>query len=107
MSFFEPTRDITLINRRRLIGFLSMAVAGGIISRREAMAYYQDSSQKTGIDTSKWNTETINAMAGTREIDTAADLHALVPETTEGTVQYWNVGPTNASPDLDWKFYDE
>ena len=32
MSFFEPTRDITLINRRRLIGFLSMAVAGGIVS---------------------------------------------------------------------------
>jgi multiple sugar transport system substrate-binding protein len=107
MSFFEPTRDITLINRRRLIGFLSMAVAGGIVSRGEALAYYQDAAQQTEMDPSKWNPETINALAGTREIDTAADLHALVPETTEGTVQYWNVGPTNASPDLDWTMYDD
>jgi multiple sugar transport system substrate-binding protein len=107
MSFFEPTRDLTLINRRRLIGFLSMAVAGGIISRREALAYFQDASQKTGVDPTKWNPETIQAMAGTREVDTAAELHAVVPETTEGTIQYWNVGPSQGEPQIDFDKYDE
>src|SRR3954454_14526864 len=107
MSFFQPTRNLTLINGPRLLGFLSMAVAGGVVSRSEALAYYQDSAQPPEMDPSKWNPETINALAGTREIDTAADLHALVPETTEGTVQYWNVGPTNASHDLDWTMYDD
>ena len=107
MSIFEPTRDPFVISRRRLVGFLAGAAAAGIISKQQALAYLQDASQKTGVDPSKWNPETINAMAGTREVDTAGDLHALVPETTEGTIQYWNVGPAEGEPQITFDLYDE
>src|SRR5215210_8035900 len=107
MTFFEPTRDPLAINRRRLMGCLAGAVAAGIVSKSEALAYLQDSSAKTGVTAEEWNPETINALAGTREVDTGAELHALVPESTEGTVQYWNVGPTQASPQITKDLYDE
>ena len=63
MTYFEPTRDPVLINRRRLMGFLTGAVAAGIISKSEALAYLQDASKKTGVDPTKWNPETVEAMA--------------------------------------------
>jgi multiple sugar transport system substrate-binding protein len=105
--FHGPTRDIQLINRRRLLGFLSGAVAAGIITRSQAYAYLQDASEKTGVTAEDWNTETINAMAGTRTFDTAGDAHAIVPESTEGAVSFWNVGPTEASPDITKTLYQE
>ena len=37
MTLFAPTRDIHRINRRRLLGFLSGAVAAGIISKGQAL----------------------------------------------------------------------
>ena len=105
--FHGPTRDIQLINRRRLLGFLSGAVAAGIITRSQAYAYLQDASEKTGVTAEEWNTETINALAGTQTFDTAGDAHAIVPESTEGAVAYWNVGPTEASPDIAKTLYQE
>ena len=98
MTFYEPTRNPLIINRRRLMGFLAGAVAAGIVTKSEALAYLQDASEKTGVTAEEWNPETINAWPARREVDTAADLHALVPETTEGTIQYWNVGPNQAEP---------
>src|ERR671911_2476935 len=107
MTFYEPTRNPLLINRRRLMGFLAGAVAAGIVTKSEALAYLQDASEKTGVTAEEWNPETINALAGTREVDTASDLHALVPESTEGTIQYWNVGPTEPDPQIKKDLYDE
>jgi multiple sugar transport system substrate-binding protein len=107
MTLYEPTRNPLIINRRRLMGFLAGAVASGIVTKSEALAYLQDSSAKTGVTAEEWNPETINALAGTREVDTGAELHALVPESTEGTIQYWNVGPTEASPQITKDLYDE
>ena len=103
MSFYEPTRNPVIINRRRLMGFLAGAVAAGIVTRSEALAYLQ--SEKTGVTAEEWNPETINAMAGTKEFDTAAELHALIPETTEGSVQYWNVEPNQAEPEIAHEMY--
>ena len=105
--FHGPTRDIQLINRRRLLSFLSGAVAAGIITRSQAYAYLQDASEKTGVTAEEWNTDTINALAGTQTFDTAGDLHAIVPESTEGSVSYWNVGPTEASPDIAKTLYQD
>jgi multiple sugar transport system substrate-binding protein len=102
---YQPTRNPLVINRRRLIGFLGGAVAAGIISQNQALAYLQDS--KTGITAENWNPETVRELAGTREVDTAGDLHALVPESTEGTIQYWNVGPNEASAQIDKDLYQE
>jgi len=105
MTFYEPTRNPLIINRRRLMGFLAGAVAAGIITKSEALAYLQDASEKTGVTAEEWNPEKINALAGTREVDTVADLHALVPEMTEGTVQYWNVEPNQAEPEIAHEMY--
>src|SRR5215207_707416 len=107
MTFYEPTRNPLRINRRRLMGFLAGAVAAGIVTKSEALAYLQDASEKTGVTAEEWNTETINALAGTREVDTEADLHALVPESTEGTIQYWNVGPGVPDPQITKDLYQE
>src|SRR5215204_56093 len=107
MTFYEPTRNPLIINRRRLMGFLAGAAAAGMVTKSEALAYLQDASEKTGVTAEEWNPETINALAGTRKVDTEAELHALVPETTEGTIQYWNVGPTEASPQITKQLYDE
>ena len=49
MTFYAPTRNPQTINRRRLIGFLTGAVAAGVISKSEVLAYLQDSSAKTGV----------------------------------------------------------
>ena len=65
MTFYEPTRNPLIINRRRLMGFLAGAVAAGIVTRSEALAYLQDSSAKTGVTAEEWNPETIKALAGT------------------------------------------
>ncbi|MFT4038660.1 MAG: sugar ABC transporter substrate-binding protein [Thermomicrobiales bacterium] len=105
--FHGPTRDVQLINRRRLLGFLSGAVAAGIITRSQAYAYLQDASDKTGVTAEEWNIETINAKAGTRTFDTAGDAHAIVPESTEGAIAYWNNGPTEASPDIAKTLYQD
>src|SRR5688572_2525964 len=105
MSIYEPTRNPLIINRRRLMSFLAGAVAAGIVTRSEALAYLQDASEKTGVTAEEWNPETINALAGTTEVDTAAQLHALIPETTEGTVQYWDVEPNQADPEISHEMY--
>src|ERR687894_2879490 len=107
MSFYEPTRNPLIINRRRLMGFLAGAMAAGIVTKSQALAYLQDSSAKTGVTAEEWNPKTIRALAGTREVNTETDLHALVPPTTEGTIQYWNVGPNEASPQIAKELYDE
>jgi multiple sugar transport system substrate-binding protein len=107
MTFYEPIRNPLIINRRRLMGFLAGAVAAGIVTKSDALAYLQDASEKTGVTAEEWNTETINALAGTREVNTEADLHALVPPTTEGTIQYWNVAPNQASPQIAHDLYQE
>ena len=105
MSLYVPTRNPLIINRRRLMGFLAGAVAAGIVTKSEALAYLQDASEKTGVTAEEWNPETINALAGTTEIDTAAQLHALIPETTEGTIQYWDVEPNQADPEISHEMY--
>ena len=74
----------------------------------QALAYLQDASEKTGVTAEEWNPETINALAGTLEVDTAGDLHALVPEIDRRRrSQYWNVGPTEASPEITKDLYQE
>ncbi len=94
------------LSRRRLLAAATGLAAAGLLSR-DALAFFQDAAQKTGVDPEKWNPETIQALAGTIEVDTAAELHQIIAETTEGDVSYWAVGPTEASPDIAKTYWDE
>lgn len=96
------------MNRRKFVG--ATAGLAGAAALRPGMA--QDISRgtpevatRTGAE--DWNPETIKEIAGTYETDTISYVHNIVPEDTSGDITYWNVGPTEASPDIEKEFYDE
>jgi multiple sugar transport system substrate-binding protein len=87
------------VNRRRAIGTgLGAAAALGLRGR---FAHAQ------GIDAETWSPDAIRAMAGTLEVDTAADLAALVPADYAGETSFWYVGPTEATSQLEIQIHDE
>ncbi len=90
----------TSMNRRRL---LEMGAAAGLgaAALRRFDAFAQEANEQTGVDPATWNAETIRAKAGTLTVDTAADVHALVPAEYEGELDYWYVGPNEASAEVD------
>jgi multiple sugar transport system substrate-binding protein len=87
------------ISRR---AFLARAAAAGV-GAAAAMRALQTLAQgdKTGVDPNTWTPEYIRSIAGTLEVDTAAAVHGLVPQDYEGEIDYWYVGTTAASPQLD------
>jgi multiple sugar transport system substrate-binding protein len=99
-----------LMNRRRFLGATAGLAGAALV--RPGMAQETDVSRgtpevgtRTGVD--DWNPETIAQQAGTIEVDTTAELHKIVPQDTAGDITYWNVGPTEASPEIEKKFYEE
>lgn len=108
MTYSRLLQTSLSLNRRRLL-----AAGGALAATRMltpsafALMRQADTSQKTGVDPAKWNPETIQALAGTIEVDTAAELHATIPESATGDASYWVVGPTEASPDITKQYYDE
>jgi multiple sugar transport system substrate-binding protein len=95
-----------MLDRRRVLAVAAGLAAAGLLSR-EGLAAVLRQTDKTGVDPSKWNADTIRQMAGTRQTDTAAEVHAVVPQDVSGELLYWNVGPNQASPDIDRTIYDE
>ena len=96
------------LSRRSLLA-ASAGLAGTAMLPCGAFAgLSQDATNtKTGVDPNRFTPETIRQLAGTITVDTAAELHALVPADTAGEVMYWNVGPTEASSAVEKRFYDE
>src|SRR5688572_25496528 len=92
--------DLLSLSRRSLLAAGAGLAGAGMLSRDALARLLQEGSQKTGVDPNKWNPETIRQLAGTIEVDTAAEVHAVVPAETSGEVSYWNVGPTDASPQI-------
>ena len=94
------------IDRRRFLGYTAgaSALAAGLGGPLGAWA------QDTGIDTSNWTPEYINSIAGTLEVDTAAECAKVVPLDYKGRLTYWWVGPNEASPridhEIDAQFWD-
>ncbi len=84
------------IDRRRFLGYA--AGAGLALAGRPAVAAQ---NAEMGLETANWTLETINAIAGTLEIDTAAECAKVVPLNHTGEITYWYVGPNQASPELD------
>jgi len=94
------------INRRAVLA-AAAGFAGIAAFQTGAFARLLQDVSKTGVDPSKWNIETINALAGTITVDTAAELHALVPDTASGKVSLWINGPVESTPQIAKDFYEE
>ena len=61
------------------------------------------------IDASQWSPSYVRSIAGTLEVDTAADCAKVVPLNHTGKVTYWYVGPNEADPrithEIDAQFF--
>ena len=62
---------------------------------------------RVGITAGEWNPATINAQAGTLQVDTKAEVAKLVPLDYKGNLRYWDVGPNQASPQLARDIYEQ
>ena len=87
------------LNRRKFLVYGAAAGAGMAIGP-SALTLAQDT-----IDSTNWTPETIQAQAGTLEVDTAAECAKVVPLDYEGELSYWYVGPADAEPQIT-KDYD-
>jgi multiple sugar transport system substrate-binding protein len=86
------------LNRRRLLQYsAAVALAAGFYGAGGALAQ----SASPGIDITKWTPEYITSIAGTVQVDTAAECSKVVPLDYKGRLTYWWVGPNEASPRLD------
>jgi multiple sugar transport system substrate-binding protein len=83
------------IGRRQL---LAGSAAAGVMA---AGWPGQGRAAELALDTSNWTPEYIASIAGTVEVDTAADCAKVVPLDYKGHLTYWWVGPNEASPQID------
>ena len=90
------------IDRRRALQYSAgLVLAAGALGLRAAQA------ATGGIDASKWTPDYIDSIAGTIEVDTAAECSKVVPLDYKGRLTYWYVGPNEASPKIDHELYDQ
>ncbi len=59
------------------------------------------------VDLSQWSPEYIRSIAGTVEVDTAADCSQVVPLDYAGRVSVWWTGPNDASPQIERDINDQ
>jgi multiple sugar transport system substrate-binding protein len=89
------------LNRRKLLGYTAGAgLVAGLGGRLGALA--QESP--LGIDAENWTPEYIESIAGSLEVDTAAECAKVVPLDYKGHVTYWYVGANEASPPLQHEY---
>ena len=80
-------------------GFLGTATGAGLLAAGVRGASAQSAS---GIDVAAWSPAYVRSIAGTLEVDTAAECAKVVPLNYSGKLTYWYVGPNEASPKLDF-----
>src|SRR5579884_1158719 len=88
---------MTGVDRRR---FLGLSAAAGLAAMGPGRARASDANA-AGIDISAWSPEYVRKIAGTIEVDTAAECAKIVPLNHKGHLTYWYVGPNEASPRID------
>jgi multiple sugar transport system substrate-binding protein len=52
------------------------------------------------VDLSKWSPDYIRSIAGTEEVNTAAECSKVVPLDYKGRLTYWYTGPSDAEPEI-------
>jgi multiple sugar transport system substrate-binding protein len=79
------------LRRRDLLAGSTALLAAGPAAAQPAGA----------IDAAAWSPAYVRSIAGTLEVDTAAECAKVVPLNHTGRLTYWYVGPNDASPQLD------
>ena len=83
------------LNRRDLLRYSGAAgLTAGVYGPLSALAQ-------------EWTPDYIKSVAGTLEVDTAAECAKVVPLDYAGNLTYWYVGPNEASPDLEHELYGQ
>jgi multiple sugar transport system substrate-binding protein len=85
-------------------GFLGTAAGAGLLVAGVRGASAQSAS---GIDVAAWSPAYVRSIAGTLEVDTAAECAKVVPLNYSGHLTFWYVGPNEASPRLDFDIDNE
>lgn len=95
MTFTDP-RDpgFPILGRRSLLGH---AAGAGVLAAGFGAA------AQGSIDPAAWTPDYVRSIAGTLEVDTAAECAKLVPLDHKGRLTYWYVGPNEASPRIDFE----
>jgi multiple sugar transport system substrate-binding protein len=94
-------RSLLSLNRRKLLGYTAGAgLAAGIGGRFDAFAQ----ENPLGVDAENWTPEYIESIAGSLEVDTAAECAKVVPLDYKGHVTYWYVGANEAAPPLQHEY---
>ena len=105
MSFDAAAKILnTPVSRRKAVAVGATIIGSLAVTTRVGFA--QDASEKTGVDPSVWTPEYINEIAGTLEVDTAAEVAEITPLDYAGETSYWWVGPTEATPPLELEIND-
>jgi multiple sugar transport system substrate-binding protein len=84
-----------------------MTISGSFLSRRDLLRYSGAAGVAAGLYgplrafAQEWTPEYIKSVAGTLEVDTAAECAKVVPLDYTGRLTYWWVGPNQASPEID------
>ena len=89
------------IDRRTLLATAAGVLASGI-GRPGAQAAIGGADE-----IAHWTPDYVSSIAGTVEVDTAAECAKVVPLKTKGRLTFWYVGPTQASPPLDKVLWDQ
>lgn len=89
--------SLLALTRRGLLGSTA-GVGAGLALGGLGDALAQESP--LGIDPSGWTPKYIESIAGTAEVDTAAECAKVVPLDYKGRLTYWWVGPSQAEPPI-------
>ncbi|MGH2532615.1 MAG: extracellular solute-binding protein [Thermomicrobiales bacterium] len=96
-----------MLNRRALLGYGAAAgLSAAAMHSPGALAnLIQDDTNRT-IQPDEWTPEYIREIAGTIEVNTAEEVSEIVPLDHAGKITFWNVGPNEASPEIEKQMYD-
>ena len=83
--------DPSSMGRRQFLAGAATALTAGAWLLTSAAAGAQSATM--GIDPAKWSPEYVTSIAGTDEVDTAAECAKVVPLDYKGRLSYWWIGP--------------
>ena len=100
----EERQSRFMLNRRDLMRYSASAALIAGMGKYALASAPTDLSQVTQ---DQWTPDFINSIAGTEEVDTAAECAKVVPLDYKGHLTYWYVGPDQSYTPLQTKYENE